>query len=74
MASNLTFEDFKNQNKRIYWWASEIMLMLGYTDMKMFKKVIDRAAKVFLSLNTDCYDNIIKVEHGLTEKLSPTTN
>ena len=63
MASNLTFEDFKNQNERIYWWASEIMLMLGYSDMKMFKKVIDRAAKVFLSLNTDCYDNIIKVEH-----------
>lgn len=58
---DLSFEDFKNQNGITYWWASEFMLMLGYTDMKSFKKVIDRATKAFISLNIEHLDNIIRV-------------
>lgn len=58
---NLSFEDFKNQNGITYWWASEFMLMLGYSDMKAFKKVLDRATKAFISLNIDHLDNIIRV-------------
>lgn len=58
---NLSFEDFKNQNGITYWWASEFMLMLGYDDMKAFKKVLDRATKAFISLNIDHLDNIIRV-------------
>lgn len=58
----LSFEDFKNQNGITYWWASEFMLMLGYNDLKSFRKVIDRATKAFISLNIDHCDNIIRVE------------
>lgn len=57
----VTFEDFKNQNGIVYWWASDFMLMLGYNDMCSFKKVIDRATKAFISLNIEYLDNIIRV-------------
>lgn len=55
----LTFEDFKNQNGMIFWWASELMTMLGYSDMKAFGKVLDRATKAFVSLNIPHYENIV---------------
>jgi DNA-damage-inducible protein D len=58
-AGDLSFEDFKNQNGLIFWWASELMLMLGYDDMKIFQKVINKATKVFLSLGINHYENII---------------
>lgn len=62
---DLTFEDFKNQNGITYWWASEFMLMLGYSDMKAFKKVLDRATKAFISLNIDHLDNIVRVQREI---------
>ena len=64
IINELSFEDFKNQNGITYWWASEFMLMLGYSDLKSFKKVIDRATKAFISLNIDHYDNIIRIERN----------
>jgi len=57
--SELSFEDFKNQNGLIFWWASELLLMLGYKDLKSFKSVIDRATKALISLGINHYDNII---------------
>ena len=54
-----TFEDFKNENGFTYWWASDLMTMLGYKDMKSFQKVLDRATKAFVSLNIPHYENII---------------
>lgn len=65
---DLTFEDFKNQNGITYWWASEFMLMLGYSDMCSFKKVIDRATKAFISLNIEYLDNIIRVVREIDGK------
>lgn len=32
--SEINFEDFRNQNGIIFWWASELMLMLGYEDIE----------------------------------------
>lgn len=61
ITTGLSFEDFKNQNGITYWWASEFMLMLGYNDIKSFKKVIDRATRAFISLGIDHYENIICV-------------
>lgn len=58
----LSFEDFKNENGITYWWASDLMLMLGYKDMKSFQKVLDRATKAFVSLNIPHYENIM-AEH-----------
>lgn len=54
-----TFEDFKNENGFAWWWASDLMLMLGYPHMKSFGKVLDRATKAFVSLNIPHYENIV---------------
>ena len=37
--TELTFEDFKNENGIIYWWATDLMKMLSYPNMKSFQKV-----------------------------------
>jgi len=58
----LSFEDFKNENGLTFWWASDLMIMMGYKDMKSFQKVLDRATKAFVSLNIPHYENII-AEH-----------
>ena len=58
----LSFEDFKKENGVAYWWASDLMIMLGYEDMKSFQKVLDRATKGFVSLNIPHYENI-RAEH-----------
>lgn len=64
----LTFEDFKNQNGITFWWASEVMIMLGYSEIKAFRKVLDRATKAFVSLNIPHYENIIAVKREVDGK------
>ncbi len=70
-GGELNFEDFKNQNGIVFWWASELMLMLGYDDFKLFQKVIDKATKAFLSLGINHYENIIYIERALKGQVSP---
>jgi len=65
----LSFEDFKNENGITYWWASDLMRMLGYKDMKSFQKVIGRTTKAFVSLNIDHYENIIPEMHQVDDDL-----
>ena len=43
----LTFEDFKNENGIIYWWASDLAKMLGYVSLKSFEAVLGRATSCF---------------------------
>lgn len=57
--NKLTFEDFKNENGLTYWWASDLMQMLGYSNMKSFERVINRATTALVSLNIPYYENII---------------
>ena len=57
--NNPSFEDFKHENGITFWWATDLMTMLGYKDMKLFQKVLDRATKAFVSLNIPHYENII---------------
>lgn len=64
----ITFEDFKNQNGITFWWASEVMVMLGYTDIKAFTKVLERTTKAFVSLNIPYYENIIAVKREVEGK------
>jgi DNA-damage-inducible protein D len=63
--SELTFEDFKNENGLTYWWASDLMQMLDYPNMKSFQKVLDRATKAFVSLNIPHYENIIAISRTI---------
>lgn len=67
----LTFEDFKNENGIVFWWASELMLMLGYSELKAFQKVIDRATKAFISLGINHYENIIFHERSVDGEHRP---
>ena len=50
-----TFEDFMNEDGT--WWASDIMQMVGYKDMKGFQKVVDRALKACLTIGIPHHDN-----------------
>lgn len=70
-GNDLSFEDFKDQNGITFWWASELMLMLGYDDMRVFHKVIDKATKAFMSLGINHYENIIYVEREREDKKFP---
>ncbi|MCL2597287.1 MAG: damage-inducible protein [Paludibacter sp.] len=58
-SEGLSFEDFKNQNGITFWWASEVLLMLGYQDLKSFKPTISRATRALISLGIDHYENIM---------------
>lgn len=69
--NELSFEDFKNQNGITFWWASELMLMLGYEDIKVFNKVIEKGTKALMSLNINHYENIIYVEREIEGKKCP---
>jgi DNA-damage-inducible protein D len=60
-----TFEDFKHENGKIYWWATEFSQMLGYNDLKSFKSVIDRATKAMISLNIDQFNNIEHIKRNV---------
>lgn len=67
----LTFEDFKNENGEVFWWASDLMRMVGYKDMASFEKVLDRATKAMVSLGIPHYKNIVHFER---EVAGATTN
>lgn len=61
-AEGLTFEDFKNRNGMIFWWASDVCRMLGYKDVEAFGGVIRKVARAFTSLDIDPFANIVRVE------------
>lgn len=67
-GGTLSFEDFKHENGITYWWASDLMRMLGYPNMKAFQKVLDRATKAFVSLNIPHYENIIAVQRDVNSQ------
>jgi DNA-damage-inducible protein D len=56
------FEDCRNENGIVFWWASDLMSLLGYKDMGSFQKVLDRATKAFVSLGIPHFKNIIPME------------
>ena len=57
--NQMNFEDFKNENEIIFWWASDLMKMLGYKDFKSFQKAIDRAITACMTINIPHYENFI---------------
>lgn len=60
LDNSLNFEDFRNENGITFWWASDLMVMLGYNELSAFKKAIDRAMKACISLNIDWSDNFTR--------------
>lgn len=57
----LSFEDFRQENGSPYWWASDLMAMVGYKNMGGFNKVVARAIKACLTLGISQYDNFTPV-------------
>lgn len=67
---SLSFEDFKNhdENGIVYWWASDLMKMLGYPSMQSFMSVLGRTTKAFISLNIDYFKNIIQENRVINDE------
>jgi DNA-damage-inducible protein D len=62
------FEDYKNQNGIVFWWASNFMELLGYKDVKSFQKVIHRAITSCMSLEISYQDNFIPEKRTIDNK------
>lgn len=58
--TELTFDDFANQNGIVYWFASDLAIMLGYNDMQAILKAINKAYAVCNNLNIPIIDNFIQ--------------
>ena len=59
-GNSLTFDDFANQNGIVYWYASDLAMMLGYNDMQAINKAINKAYAVCNNLNIPIIDNFIQ--------------
>ena len=61
----LSFEDFRHENGDVFWWASDVLKMVGYKDMPSFEKVLDRATKAMISLGIPHYKNIVLADRDV---------
>jgi DNA-damage-inducible protein D len=51
------FNDLANENGFTYWWASDLMKMLGYQSIDSFMKPINKAIATCSTLAIDLFDN-----------------
>jgi DNA-damage-inducible protein D len=58
--SEENFETFSNKNAFIYWWASDLMKMLGYENRISFQKAINKAMTTCNTLNIPIVENFIQ--------------
>jgi DNA-damage-inducible protein D len=66
-----SFEDYSKENGIVFWWATDLMVLLGYSSWDSFLKAVDRATKAFISLKIPYHDNIIpwtRVDQGTETK------
>lgn len=58
MDENTLFEESSHQNGMLYWWASELVNMLGYTEYKPTMMPVQKALQVCMSTNIDTSQNM----------------
>jgi DNA-damage-inducible protein D len=58
-----SFDDFSYKNGDVYWYASDLIKLLGYDSIQSFRNVINRAIAACASLNIDVQDNFKQEEH-----------
>lgn len=68
-GNNPGFEDLYHRNGHIYWYASELMRMLGYDDYAPTMKPIQKALQVCMSTNIDTMENFIEFKNTIGGKL-----
>lgn len=56
------FEDSGQKNGFVFWSARKLMIMLGYADYAVFKRVINKAITVCMTLDIDVNNNFQQVE------------
>ena len=62
------FDDYSYKNGGVYWYASDIMKLLGYDTMHSFRNVVNRAIAACASLNIDIQENFKQEERIVDEK------
>jgi DNA-damage-inducible protein D len=68
----LSFEDLGKKNGFRYWYARDLMEMLGYTDYAVFRRgAINKAITVCLTLDIDVAANFEQVERDIDGKKQP---
>lgn len=55
------FESSSHQNGMLYWWASELVKMLGYTEYKPTMTPVQKALQVCMSTNIDTSENMLEM-------------
>lgn len=62
------FEALANENGSIFWWASDLARLLGYPDLRSFRKAVERAMAVCVQLDVNVTDNIVPSPHDVDGK------
>lgn len=55
-----TFDDFAQSGDQVFWYASDLAMMLGYQDMQAISKAINRAHAICFQLNIPIVENFIQ--------------
>lgn len=66
--TQILFEESSHKNGMLFWWASELLEMLGYTEYKPTLKPIQKAVQIFSTLNLDITENIKEVYRDIDGK------
>lgn len=62
------FESMVRANGFLFWWASDLMKLLGYDDFKSFKKSIQKAMTVCMGIDVEIGDNFLAVSRDVDGK------
>lgn len=62
------FDDYSYKNGGVYWYASDIIKLLGYESMTSFRNVINRAIAACASLNIDVQENFKQEDRVIEDK------
>jgi len=63
-----TFEDYSIDNGGHYWYARDLMVILGYKDFNSLYKAINKSYMVCNSLDIDINENIIRADRDIGGK------
>lgn len=61
----INFEDLGKENGFRYWFARDLMKLLGYTHYVSFKKAINKAMTVCSTLNIDIIGNFLQIKRKI---------